>query len=228
MNRSRPLPETAATRLLPAALLLSLHLTGCGMLYEWKDEPYIRPVYLAGEAAAREKAASGSARERDMGYRALAVLAEEARRAGREGEARRLAGLLMECYDRESDPEAQSSLAAVCLRDAGRGDERVCAFLAERLRRGLTPVSCAETLAALRAPGALRDIAAAYDATADYEIKYELLNALWLLGDSAARPYFAKATGEDRAAWPDKIHHMDKTVYMKNLESRLASLPQKK
>lgn len=162
----QPGRAAATSSLLRFLPLLSLFAAGgCGMLYEWRDEPYLRPVYAGGESAARAKMGSSAAKDRDMGCRVLSVIAREARRRGDEARARRLARELMRHYEGEADPQVRSILVAVGLRNAGRGDAEVYRFLKEKLRRGQTPVAAAYTLAALRTPGAFTAIRDAFAGT---------------------------------------------------------------
>lgn len=55
-------------------------------------------------------------------------------------------------------------------------------------------------------------------------MKYELLGALWLLGDGRAVPLYVKTLAEADLLWPRKIHHMKKKTYLQNLKARLETL----
>ena len=71
----------SARRGLLLACLAALAAAGCKRhwLYEWRDEPYIRPVFAKGEKAALARMRSMWVDDRDMGCRALSVMAREAR-----------------------------------------------------------------------------------------------------------------------------------------------------
>jgi hypothetical protein len=214
---------------LAASILALASACGCGrrIFYEWRDEPYVRPCYAAGEEEALRRLDSVFADERDIGSRALSVMAREARLSGEEAKARRLARVLMMQFERESNPSVRSTILAIGLRNAGAGDEEVHAFLRERLARRESPVSAAHALASLGARGAFEAIAGVYDSTADRAVRYELLGALWLAGDARAIPLYERALEEIEevcSSWPEKIHSMKKEAYARTLRSRLETL----
>lgn len=216
-------------RAAPPALAFLLAVAGCGRraLYEWRDEPYLRPVYAAGEAAAREAMASRFADDRDIGCRVLSVIGREARRDGDEAKAREVARVLMLHCERETNPVVRSVVLAVCLRNVGAGDEAVHAFLKDRAALGGEPASAAYALAALRAPGAFEAIAGRYRVARGAGTRYELLGALWLLGDARAVGLLEEAAADmerPRSSWPERIHHMRRGDCAKALRSRLATL----
>ncbi|MBN1808383.1 MAG: hypothetical protein JW909_04900 [Planctomycetes bacterium] len=218
MSRAaRGIPALAA-----AAILLC---SGCSrrIWYEWKDEPYMQPVYAGGTAEATRYASSPYASDRDIGLRVLSVMAKEARESGDEKEARRIANLIMERYWVETSEHVRSTIVAVCMRNAGRGDAAAEAFLKNRLAAGEEAVSAAYALAALKAPGSGPAIQEAFSRTRDYGRKYEFLEALWLLGGPPARQAYDEALSRI-ANWPRKIHHMPKSVYRKTMESRRRTL----
>lgn len=216
----------SARRGLLFACLAALAAAGCKQhwLYEWRDEPYIRPVFEKGEKAALARMRSMWADDRDMGCRALSVMAREARAAGEEAVARRRARALMDHYAGERDPEVRSTILALCLREAGEGDVAVHAFLKSKLNSGEHPASAAYALAALRPAGAFECLAAACARSRDFELRWELLGALWLLGDRRAVPVLEGALAEIEAAWPERVHHMRKEDYKKALAGRLVTL----
>ena len=206
--------------------LIPVLLGGCRRrwFYEWRDEPYIRPVYEMGEKEALDRVRSISADDRDIGCRALAVYAGEALREGRLEKVREYASLFMDVYEREESPQVRSSIAGICLREAGPGDGRVYRFLKQRLRRLQEPAAAAYSLASLKAPGAFEEISLAFASSVDFELKYELLGALWLLGDARARRLYKETLAEIDTVWPEEIHHLPKPVYKRTLLSRLERL----
>ena len=213
------------------ALLLCLALAGAGCgrraFYEWRDEPYLRPVYAAGETAARERMGSVFADDRDIGCRTLSVIGREAARAGNTSKAREVASVLMSHCEHETSPMVRSVLLAVCLRNVGAGNEDVHAFLKERVAFGNESASAAYALAALGCPGAFEAIVARCRAVGDYGLKYELLGALWLLGDARGVGVLEKALVEMEglwSLWPAKIHHMPRKMCIAALRSRLETL----
>lgn len=208
------------------ALLVMAGGLGCKrrLWYEWRDEPYLRKVYRGGERKALARMRSFWHDDREIGARALAVIAREARAAGDEETARRLARQLMDHYRREDNYETRGIIVALCLREAGEGDSEVCGFLKSRLNSGEHPVAAAYSLATLRPTGAFEAISAAYEKTRDHEIRYELLGALWLLGDARAIPLLERALAEIDAGWPSRVHHMKKPLYRKALAGRLETL----
>jgi len=222
---------TARRGLILLALFIAASCCACGcgrrIFYEWRDEPYLRPVLAQGEAAARRRMGSVFADDRDIGCRVLSVIAREARRSGDETRARELAGELMEHYAGEPNPNVRSMLLAVCLRNAGRGDGRVADFLKVRLTRGEATASAAYALAALRAPGSFEAIAEALWEAGYCALEYELLGALWLLGDGRAIPLYEEALAEidaEPSSWPERIHSQRRDVYRKAMRSRLETL----
>ena len=203
--------------------MISLLLAaGCGpaLWYEWRDEPYVRPVYRRGASYCLRLLESRFASRREIAARALSVIARERRRAGDDEGARRLARRLMEFYRRQEDERTRAAVAALCLKNCGP-DPALEAFLKERIKRRETPTSAAMTLAAWRTPGAFEVISSLL--ADDHETRYEALMALWLLGDARGVRAFEKALSEIDS-WPERIHHMPKAVYRKNLEERLLTL----
>ncbi len=211
-----------------AGLVLLVATGGLGckrrLWYEWRDEPYVRKVYRDGEARALARMRCFWHDDREIGARALAVIAREARAAGDEETARRLARELMDHCRREENYETRGIIIALCLREAGEGDSEVHSFLKSRLNSGEHPVAAAYSLATLRPTGAYEAISAAYEKTRDHEIRYELLGALWLLGDARAIPLLEKALAEIDTSWPPRVHHMKKKMYRKALCGRLETL----
>ncbi|MHC5058249.1 MAG: hypothetical protein ACYTKD_26635 [Planctomycetota bacterium] len=213
------------------AVLLCLSLAGAACnrraFYEWRDEPYLRPVYAGGEGAARERMASRFADERDIGCRTLSVIGREAARAGDAAKAREVARVLMAHCEHEPNPMVRSVVLAVCLRNVGAGNEDVHEFLKGRIAFGGESASAAYALAALGAPGAFESIAARYRAVGDHGLKYELLGALWLLGDARGVAVLEEALAEmERSwtSWPKRIHHMRREMCVAALRSRLETL----
>jgi hypothetical protein len=206
--------------------LLAVASAGCKhrCWYEWRDEPYIRKVYARGERRALERMRSPCEDDREIGARALAVIAREARQAGDEERARRLARELMDLYDREDNEETRSIILALCLREAGEGDAAVAGFLKSRLHSAEHAAAAAYSLASLRPPGAFEAISEAYSRAEDFGRRYELLGALWLLGDRRALPLFERALDEIDDSWPERIHHMRKADYKRALAGRLRTL----
>jgi hypothetical protein len=210
-------------------LCLALAGGGCGRraLYEWRDEPYLRPVYAAGETPARERMGSVFADDRDIGCRTLSVIGREAARAGDTSKAQEVARVLMSHCEHETSPMVRSVLLAVCLRNVGAGNEDVHAFLKKRVAFGTESASAAYALAALEAPGAYEAIVARYGAVRDYGLKYELLGALWLLGDAGGVGVLEKALAEMEglwSPWPKKVHHMPREMCAAALRSRIETL----
>jgi len=216
-----------------AILVATLALSGCGrrMLYEWRDEPYMRPVYAAGEAAARERMRSRFADDRDIGCRVLSVIGREAARSGDAAKAREIAGALIARCEHEPNASVRSTILAVCLRNVGKGDERVHEFLKNRIAFGAESASAAYALAALGRKGAFETIAARYRAAGGhelgYELRYELLGALWLLGDPRGVEILEAALADMEGpltSWPERIHHMRREDCATALRSRLETL----
>jgi hypothetical protein len=215
----------ARAALLPC-LLVALGAAGCKRrwLYEWRDEPYIRPVFKKGEEKALARMSSMWVDDREIGVRALGALAREARERGDETKARELAGKLMTHYETERNPETRSMILAVCLREAGNGDSTVHAFLKSKLNSGEHPAAAAYCLATLRPPGTFGAISSALNHSEDFELRYELLGALWLLGDARAVPILERELAAVDEHWPERVHHMKKPDYRKALAGRLDTL----
>lgn len=209
-----------------AAALVALVAGGCKRhwFYEWRDEPYVRPVFRKGEAAALAWMDSVWVDDREIGVRALGVHAREARARGDEATARRLARRLMDHYETESCPETRGLILALCLREAGEGDAEVHAFLVAKLAAGEHPAAAAQSLAALRPPGAFEAIDAALRRCASFETRYELLEALWLLGDARAVPVLERVLAEFDSTWPERIHRQPRAECRKALAGRLETL----
>jgi hypothetical protein len=214
----------AARLLLVAALLAGT--AGCKRRcwYEWRDEPYVRPVFLKGERAALARMGSGWADDREIGCRALGVLAREARRRGDEAAARRMARKLMEHFETESNPETRSIILVLCLREAGREDAEVHAFLKSRLNSGEHPVAAAYSLASLRPDGAFEALSSALTRARDCGLRYELLGALWLLGDRRALPLLEGALEEIDAEWPERVRGTPRAECRRALAGRIETL----
>jgi hypothetical protein len=213
------------------AVLLCLALAGAACnrraFYEWRDEPYLRPVYAGGEDAARERMASRFPDERDIGCRTLSVIGREAARGGNTSKAREAARVLMLHCEHEPDPTVRSVILALCLRNVGAGDEDVYEFLKGRVAFGGESASAAYALASLGAPGAFESIEARYRVVEDHGLKYELLGALWLLGDARGVGVLEEALEEmERSwtSWPKRIHHMRREMCVAALRSRLETL----
>jgi hypothetical protein len=217
------------SRCLAAGCVLLAAASCCNrrMLYEWRDEPYLRPVYARGRAEAVERMGSIFASERDIGCRALAVIGREALGSGDRATAREIARALMDHYRAEANLQIRSSILALCLRDVGAGDDDVTAFLEERLATYDMVAASAFALASLKPGGAYEAIERAYAMTLrarDHEHAYELLMALWLLGDARAVGAFEAALAELDRTWPAEIHHMKRPAYAKALAGRLETL----
>jgi len=216
-----------------AMFFAALALGGCGrrMLYEWRDEPYMRPVYASGEAAARERMGSRFADDRDIGCRVLSVIGREAARAGNIAKAREMAGALIAHCEHEPNASVRSTILAVCLRNVGEGDERVHEYLKKKAAFGAESASAAYALAALGGRGAFEAIAGRYRAVGDHELRhelrYELLGALWLLGDARGVDILETALADMEGpltSWPRRIHHMRREDCAAALRSRLETL----
>jgi hypothetical protein len=213
-----------------ALVVLAFAGTSCRgrrILYEWRDEPYLRPCYARGEEEARARMRSRFAQDRDIACRVLSVIGREAMRRGDRAKAREIARDLMARYAVEPDREVRSAIVALCLRDVGAGDDDVRAFLLARLEKGETPASAAFALAALKCEGAFEGLAAAYDRSrscGDFSLAWELLGALWLLGDGRAVAILESALAEMDAAWPSEIRHMKRATCARTLASRLETL----
>jgi len=217
--------RSATISLVLAATLAS----GCGWrsLYHWRDEPYLRPVYAGGEEAAHARMQSRGVADRDIGCRVLSVIGREALRTGDQETARRTARDLMAHYQTEPSLIVRASIMSLCLRNVGTGDEDVAKFLKERIARIDMVASASYTLAVLRPAGAFEAIKGAYDTardTGNFEHRYELLLALWLLGDARAVPLFESSIAEVEKEWPARIHNMKKKTYARTLASRLETL----
>jgi len=214
-------------------LVAALALVGCGrrMLYEWRDEPYMRPVCAAGEAAARERMGSRFADDRDIGCRVLSVIGREAAKSGDAAKAREIAKALIAHCEHERSPAVRSTILAVCLRNVGEGDERVHEYLKKKTAFGGESASAAYALAALGGEGAFEAIAARYRAVGEhelgFELRYELLGALWLLGDPRGMAIMEAALADMEGpltSWPERIHHMRREDCAAALGSRLDTL----
>jgi len=205
------------------ALLIVMIAASCRM-YEWRDEPCIRPVVADGSAAAIEDLRSGGQDDRTIACRALGQLAAEAIGRGDADEARRIAKILMDHFAKETSHQVRSVILALALRDIGHANEDVKAFVLARLAADELPVAAAYTLAVLRPPGTFEAIHRAV-LRHEPEQRYELLQALWLLGDPRANAVFAGQLQQIDQTWPDQIHHMDKAQYRQVLLARAKSLP---
>jgi hypothetical protein len=205
----------------PAAVVLGALLAGCSF-YEWRDEPYIRPLVATGLDGAVAELRSGSSDDRSVACRALGQLGRTARERGDGREAARIAGLLMEHFAHEPSHEVRSVIVALALRDVGRDDPAVTAFLFRQLAGDDVPVAAGYTLAALRPDGTFEALYAAVQQS-PFERRYELLLALWLLGDARAAPVFETELDRLDSDWPDVIHHMPKAQYRAVLEGRARS-----
>jgi hypothetical protein len=212
-----------------ACLFAALTTVGCGrrIFYEWRDEPYLRPCFKAGEEEAHRRMSSRFADERDIGCRALSIMGREAARAGDAQKAREVARALITHYPTETSLDVRATIVAVCVRNVGAGDEAVSAFLKERLATHDMVACAAYSLATLKPPGCYETIRRAYDAavhTGNYDLRYEILGALWLLADARAIRLYEDALREVPRSWPKKIHHMKKATYERALRSRLETL----
>ena len=220
---------TSAARKVLAFAATAALAGGCGrrMLYEWRDEPYMRPVYAAGEAAARRRMGSRFADDRDIGCRVLSVIGREAARSGDAAKAREIAGALIAHCEHETSAAVRSTILAVCLRNVGTGSERVHEYLRKEIAFGGESASAAYALAALDGSCAFESIAARYRASADHGLKYELLGALWLLGDARGVDILKAALADMEGpltSWPERIHHMTRETCATALRSRLDAL----
>lgn len=218
MNATSSLARALAT----IALATMLSTSACRM-YEWRDEPCIRPVVAEGVAAAIDDLTSFWDDDRTIACRALGQLAIAALDRGDAAEARRIAQLLMDHFERESCHQVRSVILALVLRDIGRNNDDVKSFLLARLAADELPVAAAYTLAVLRPPGAFEAMHAAV-LRSEPERRYELLQAMWLLGDPRAVPVFREQLRDMDRDWPDHIHHMDKSQYRKVLLGRAQTL----
>ena len=218
--------NSRAALLLLFAAALPAGAAGCKRhcWYEWRDEPYIRPVFLRGERAALARMRSLWIDDREIGCRALGTLAREARLRGEEDVARRMARALMDHFEAESNPETRSLILAVCLREAGREDAEVHAFLKSRLNSGEHPAAAAISLAALRPEGAFEALSSALRRARDPGLRYELLGALWLLGDRRALPLLERALQDVDAEWPERVHGVTRAECRRALAGRLQTL----
>ena len=194
------------------------------MLYEWRDEPYIRPVYQGGEATSCAKLASRFARDRVMGARALGLLARDCRQRGEAREANRLARILVDHLKHERDRVVRTAILALALRNAGATTAAVKEALHQHLATSEHAVSAAHTLCALRVEGSWEAVKQAYALTPALTVRYELTEALWLLGDMRAKGLFKELIAQLRASPIRQIHHMPKEVCLTNLQSRLVTL----
>jgi hypothetical protein len=201
----------------------------CTLVYEWHDERCFRKVLKRGEQRAREHLDAVRASRRLIGCRTLAIIAREQRIENNAGHAADLARELIAHHARESRPRVRAAIVGVCLRNAGVGVDEATQLLTSELTSGEFPVAAAYTLASLRPAGAFQAISMAYAAApADaYPLRYELLGALWLLGDVRAIPVIEAALAEMTAPasrWDERIYRMERARYAKALASRLARL----
>ena len=192
-------------------------------MYEWRDEPNIRPVVAEGRDAAVEDLKSTWDDDRTIACRALGQLAAAALDRGDATEARRIAQTLMAHFERETSHQVRSVILALALRDIGQENDAVKSFLLARLAADELPVAAAYSLAVLRPPGTFEAIHAAV-LRSEPERRYELLQAMWLLGDPRAVPVFRDQLRAIERDWPSHIHNMDKHQYRKVLLGRLQTL----
>lgn len=205
--------------LLVATVLL---VSSCRM-YEWRDEPCIRPVVAEGVEAAIADLASYWDDDRTIACRALGQLAIAALDRGDPVESRRIAQVLMDHFRTETSHQVRSVILALALRDIGHNNDDIKAFVLARLAADELPVAAAYTLAVLRPPGSFEAIDAAVKRS-EPERRYELLQAMWLLGDPRAGPVFRRQLAKLDREWPDYIHNMDKAQYTKVLRARARTL----
>lgn len=212
--------------IIACAFVAAALVSGCGrqLLYEWRDEPYLRKFLYSDSADLMECMHSRFADNRDIACRLIGMLAREARKEGDREHALSLGRILMDHFLVETNDNVKTSILVLGLRDVGAGFPEIEEFLKARLERLELPVSAAHVLAVHRAPGSYEAIERAYEATDDYSARQGLLEALWILGDSRAIAVYERAIGPERPAWPPKIHHQSKAMYMKALELRLRNL----
>jgi len=209
-------------RIVRSAFLLVALLSSCRM-YEWRDEPCIRPVVAEGVEAAIEDLKSYWDDDRTIACRALGQLAVAAIDRGDSAEAGRIAQVLMDHFRTETSHQVRSVILALALRDIGRDNDDIKAFVLARLAADELPVAAAYTLAVLRPPGSFEAMHAAVQRS-EPERRYELLQAMWLLGDPRAAAVFRNQLAKLDRDWPDYIHNMDKAQYTKVLQGRAQTL----
>jgi hypothetical protein len=215
--------------------------SGCAFpwTYEGHDDWWLRPLLkdMDDAAPARHYIAEGDALRKLVGCRALALIAAHKRRRGDVAEARAMTQELVACFNQAGDAvRLKRSIVGICVRDAGRGDPAATQFLRtvlsdpqdKRYRAG-----AAWTLAARDMGGTFADIKPAYDEAlvdGDSSLAYELLGAMWLLGDAQALQVIDQAISEMEAAengdshlaarWPGSMHRVTREWYMNALRSR--------
>jgi len=192
-------------------------------MYEWRDEPNIRPVVAEGTEAAIDDLESVWEDDRTIACRALGQLAVAALDRGDVKEARRIAQLLMDHFESETSHQVRSVIVALALRDVGQNNDDVKSFILARLAADELPAAAAYTLAVLRPPGTFE---AMYEAVrrSEPERRYELLQAMWLLGDPRAVAVFRDQLRNLDRDWPAHIHNMDKHQFRKVLLARAQTL----
>lgn len=209
-------------------LMLFAFCAGCErrIFYEWRDEPYINPVYKQGEAEAKRRMGSCYPNERTIGLRALSVIGREALLAGDNKKALEITELFIAAYMKEPSPQVRSVILAVCMRNVCAGNRMAELFLIRQLRGG-ERASAAWTLAAMKSSWAFVHIKDAYIREHDWGMKYEMLGSLWLLGDERGVEILQTALGQmqqPNSPWPDKIHNMEKSMCVAALRSRIVTL----
>lgn len=207
---------------LAISMMIAFSIPACRM-YEWRDEPNIRPVVAEGRDAAVEDLSSTWDDDRTIACRALGQLAATALERGDVGESRHIANILMAHFEHEASHQVRSVILALALRDIGQDNDTVKTFLLARLAADQLPAAAAYTLAVLRPPGTFEAIHAAV-LRSEPERRYELLQAMWLLGDPRAVPVFRDQLRTIDRDWPSHIHNMDKHQYRKVLLARQQSL----
>lgn len=208
-----------AIRVTAFAMLLA---SGCRM-YEWRDEPCIRPVVAAGVDSAIADLRSNWDDDRTIACRALGQLAAEAQARGDSKEAHRIAEVLMDHFQTETSHQARSVILALALREIGQDNDDVKAFVLARLAADELPAAAAYTLAVLQPTGTFEALHAAV-LRHEPEQRYELLLAMWLLGDARGIAVFDDQLAKLDRDWPDHIHNMAKDQYRSVLLARAQSL----
>ena len=129
----------------------------------------------------------------------------------------------MDHFQTETSHQARSVILALALREIGQDNDDVKAFVLARLAADELPAAAAYTLAVLQQTGTFEANHAAALRHAPAQ-RYELLLAMWLLGDARGIAVFDDQLAKLDRDWPDHIHNMAKDQYRSVLLARAQSL----
>lgn len=202
--------------------VLLLTSAGCNnkMWWEYRDDPYIANLAKRSTPDVLRYVNSPNKNDRQMALRIVADRANEARRDGRQQQARELEEVVIRRYFIEKEQEVRACIVMLCAPAAGRGSVAMIRFLRDRIAAGEFPGYAALSLATLAPKHAVLDIEPLTRHPAP-EVRLQAATALCVLGDPKGFGAVERVwAGMQKSVWPESIDGMTREEARASLEAR--------